>query len=167
MTMTHFRLRSQLFIATLLIILGLTGSLLLIIRHTVNVEIQQQVRDGTEASVRAFESVQRQRELQLSRAAAMVADLPILKALMTTEHALTIQDGSKSFWKLAGGDLFVLAKPNREVVALHMTNPIWPAAASTMNCQSAGVPIVILEAFGIEALQAHDGGNEVADCAHR
>lgn len=130
MTMTHFRLRSQLFIATLLIILGLTGSLLLIIRHTVNVEIQQQVRDGTEASVRAFESVQRQRELQLSRAAAMVADLPILKALMTTEHALTIQDGSKGFWKLAGGDLFVLAKPNREVVALHMTNPGWPAAAA-------------------------------------
>jgi signal transduction histidine kinase len=128
--MTHFRLRSQLFIATLLIILGLTGSLLLIIRHTVNVEIQQQVRDGTESSVRAFESVQRQRELQLSRTAAMLADLPTLKALMTTEHALTIQDGSESFWKLAGSDLFVLAKPNREVVALHMTNPGWSTAAA-------------------------------------
>ena len=31
--MTHFRLRTQLFIATLLIICGLTGALLLIIRQ--------------------------------------------------------------------------------------------------------------------------------------
>lgn len=119
--MKPFRLRSQLFIAALLIIFGLTGSLLLFIRHTVNVEIQKQVHDGTEESVRAFESVQRQRELQLSRTAAMLADLPTLKALMSTEHAPTIQDGSETFWKLAGSDLFVLAKSDKEIVALHRT----------------------------------------------
>jgi signal transduction histidine kinase len=125
--MTTFRLRSQLFVAALLIILGLTGSLLYFIRHTVDAEIQKQVKDGTDESVRAFESVQRQRELQLSRIAAMLADLPTLKALMSTQHAPTIQDGSESFWKLAGSDLFVLAKPNRAVVALHMTKPGWSA----------------------------------------
>jgi signal transduction histidine kinase len=128
--MTHLRLRTQLFLATLLTICGLTGALLLIIRHTVSVETERQVRDGTDASVRAFESVQRQREQQLSRTAAMLADLPTLKALMTTEHALTIQDGSTTFWKLAGSDLFVLAKPDKQVVALHMTKPGWPAEAA-------------------------------------
>jgi signal transduction histidine kinase len=128
--MTHFRLRTQLFTATLLIICTLTGALLLIIRHTVSVETGRQVRDSTEASVRAFESVQRQRELQLSRTAAMLADLPTLKALMTTEHALTIQDGSRRFWKLAGSDLFVLAKPDRQVVALHVTRPGWDPGAA-------------------------------------
>jgi signal transduction histidine kinase len=128
--MTHFRLRTQLFIVTLLIICGLTGGILFIIRHTVSVETESQVRDGTEASVRAFESVQRQRERQLSSAAAMLADLPFLKALMPTEHALTIQDASTRFWKLAGSDLFVLAKPDGEVVALHMTNPGWPPEAA-------------------------------------
>jgi signal transduction histidine kinase len=125
--MTTFRLRSQLFVAALLIILGLTGSLLYFIRHTVDAEIQKQVKDGTDESTRAFESVQRQRELQLSRTAAMLADLPTMKALMSTQHAPTIQDGSESFWKLAGSDLFVLAKPNRSVVALHMTKPGWSA----------------------------------------
>ncbi|MCU1306884.1 MAG: periplasmic sensor signal transduction histidine kinase [Acidobacteriaceae bacterium] len=119
--MTHFRLRTQLVISTLLIICGLTGALLLIIRHTVSVETERQVRDGTEASVRAFESVQRQREQQLSRTAAMLADLPIVKAQMTTEHALTIQDASASWWKLAGSDLFILALPDRRVVAFHVT----------------------------------------------
>lgn len=125
--MKPLRLRSQLLIAALLIILGLTGSLLLFIRHTVNVEIQKSVRDGTEASVRAFESVQRQREQQLSRTAAMLADLPPLEAMMPA-NALTIQDASETFWKLAGSDLFVLAKPDGQVVALHVTRPGWSAA---------------------------------------
>jgi signal transduction histidine kinase len=128
--MTHLRLRTQLFIATLLTICALTGGLLLIIRHTVSIETDHQVRAGTEASVRAFEGVQRQRERQLSSTAAMVATLPPLKSLMTTEHALTIQDGSTTFWKLAGSDLFVLAKPDRQIVALHMTNPGWPQEAA-------------------------------------
>jgi signal transduction histidine kinase len=128
--MTHFRLRTQLLIATLLIICGLTGGILLIIRHTVSVETDHQVRDDTEASVRAFEGVQRQRERQLSSAAAMLADMPYLKALMPTEHALTIQDASTGFWKLANSDLFALAKPDGQIVALHMTNPGWPPEAA-------------------------------------
>lgn len=126
--MTPFRLRSQLLIAALLIILGLTGSLLFFVRHAVNVEIQKQVRAGTDESVRTFESLQRQRELQLSRMAAILADLPTLKALMPATNALTISDASETFWKLAGSDLFVLARPNREVVALHMTKPGWSSA---------------------------------------
>lgn len=123
--MTPLRLRSQLLIAALLIILGLTGALLLFVRHTVDSEIQKSVRDGTQTSVRAFETVQRQRELQLSRTAAMLADLPTLIAQMPTD-SVTIQDASERFWKLAGSDLFVLARPNGHVVALHMTRPAWP-----------------------------------------
>jgi signal transduction histidine kinase len=133
--MTHFRLRTQLFIATLLIICGLTGALLLIIRHTVSVETGRQVRDGTEASVRAFESVQQQREQQLSRTAAMLADLPIVKAQMTTEHALTIQDASTSWWKLAGSDLFILALPDRRIVAFHATKSGWPMEVAARDLQ--------------------------------
>jgi signal transduction histidine kinase len=117
--MKPFRLRSQLLIAALLIIVGLTGSLLLFVRYTVDSEIRTNVRDGTEQSTRAFENVQRQRELQLSRTAAMLADQPLLIAQMPA-NAVTIQDASERLWKLAGSDLFVLAKPNGRVVALHM-----------------------------------------------
>src|SRR5258708_8034516 len=99
--MTHFRLRTQLFIATLLIICGLTGALLLIIRHTVSVETERQVRDGTEASVRAFESVQRQREQQLSPTAAMLTDHSIVNAQTTTEPPPTIPDPTTPCWKYA------------------------------------------------------------------
>ena len=128
--MTTYRLRSQLFIAALLIVLGLAGSVLLFVRHAVNVEVQRHIREGTDKSVRAFEAVQRDRELQLSRTAAILAELPTLKALMSTEHAPTIQDGSETFWKLAGSDLFVLSKPDQKVVALHMTKRGWSPATA-------------------------------------
>ena len=128
--MKPLRLRTQLFIAALLIILGLTGSLLFFLRHSVNAEIRRQVREGTEQSVRTFENVQRQRELQLSRTAAMLADLPTLIAMMPSRHALTIQDASKPFYELAGCDLFVLADPNGTVLALHMTKPGWSIATA-------------------------------------
>lgn len=129
-TMTTYRLHSQLFFAAVLIILGVAGPLLLFTRHAVNVEIQRQIRNDADASMRAFETVQRQRESQLSRTAALLAELPTLKALMSTEHAPTIQDGSETFWKLAGSDLFILAKPDREIVALHMTGPGWSTATA-------------------------------------
>jgi signal transduction histidine kinase len=128
--MSHLRLRTQLFLATLLTICALTGGLLLIIRHTVIIETDRQVRDGTEDSIRAFEGVQHQRESQLSSSAAMIADLPPLKSLMTTGHAPTIQDASTTYWKLAGSDLFVLAKPDGEVVAQHVTDPGFPPEAA-------------------------------------
>jgi signal transduction histidine kinase len=128
--MIHLRLRTLLLLATLLTVCGLTGGVLLIIRHTISVETQHQVQDGTEASVRAFESVQHQRERQLSSTAAMVADLPPVQAMMTTDDAPTIQDASTRLWRLAGSDLFVLARRDRQIVALHMNNPGWPTESA-------------------------------------
>jgi signal transduction histidine kinase len=117
--MSRLRLKTQLLISTLLIICALTGAMLLIVRDTVRAEIEDQVRDSVAASVRAFESVQNQRQDQLSRTTAMLAELPTLKALMTTNHAPTIRDGSQPFWQLAGSDLFLLANTKGEVMALH------------------------------------------------
>lgn len=133
--MTHLRLRTQLFIATLLIIVSLAAALTAIIHHTLAVETDREVREATDDSVRAFENVQRQREQQLSRTAAMLAEIPTLKAQMTSADAPTIQDASRTFWKLAGSDLFILAMPNREIVALHMTKPGWPPEAAARELE--------------------------------
>jgi signal transduction histidine kinase len=118
--MARLRLRTQLLIATLVIIFALTGAVLLIIRHSVHSEITKQVQGSTDASLHAFETVQRERERDLSRTAAMLAELPTLKALMTTEHAPTIQDASRPFWELAGSDLFVLANSNGRVLGFQV-----------------------------------------------
>jgi signal transduction histidine kinase len=123
--MARLRLRTQLVIATLVIIFALTGAVLLIIRHSVHSEITKQVQGSTDASLRAFESVQQERERDLSRTAAMLAELPTLKALMTTEHAPTIQDASEPFWELSGSDLFVLANSNGRAFAFQVRQNGW------------------------------------------
>ncbi|HTC62991.1 MAG TPA: HAMP domain-containing sensor histidine kinase [Candidatus Saccharimonadales bacterium] len=116
--MARLKLQSQLVVSTLLIICSLTGAILLIIRHTVSLQIEGQVKDSTEAYVREFESIQRQLQVQLSRTAGLLSEIPTLKALMTTNDAPTIQDGSAPFWKLAGSDLFLLTDPAGRVVSL-------------------------------------------------
>ena len=119
--MARLRLQSQLLISTLLIISALTGAILLIVRQTVRSQIAEQVRDSTAASLHEFESVQQQLQIQLSRTAGLLAELPTLKALMTTRDAPTIQDGSMPFWQLAGSDLFLLADMRGKVMGLHVT----------------------------------------------
>src|SRR5208282_3580517 len=126
--MARLRLRNELLITSLLIICGLTGATVLVIRHTLRSEVDDQVRASTEASIRAFESVQHQRELQLARSAAMLAELPTLKALMTTEHAPTIQDASEPFWRLGGSDLFLLGDSGGRVLGIHVKRPGWDKA---------------------------------------
>ena len=119
--MTRLRLQSQLLLSTLLIICALAGAILLIIRQTVRTQIADQVKFSTEASFQEFDKVQKQLQLQLSRTASLLAEIPTLKALMTTRDAPTIQDGSTPFWRLAGSDLFLLADPEGRVVALDVT----------------------------------------------
>jgi len=122
---------------SLIVILLLTGSSLFIIRLTVRREVDAQVRDGINASVKAFTSVFGQRELQLSRTAAMLSELPTLKALMSTQHAPTIQDGSQPFWKLAGSDLLLLGSPDGKVLGLHTTSKNWPTGKAEQLLQNS------------------------------
>ena len=134
--MTHVRLRTQLLIATLLLIGALTSGSLLIVRYTVRAQVQHQVRDGIAASLTAFKSVQRQREPQLSRSAALLAELPTLKALMTTD-ALTIQDGAAPFFRLSMSDLMVLSDNQGNVMALHLSRPGWSRQAAERHLRAA------------------------------
>lgn len=135
--MARLRLRTQLLIATLLIICALLGGFLLIVRRTMQSEIAEGVRQSTDASLHAFENVQQERELQLSRTAAMLAELPTLKAVMATQHALTIQDASEPFWKLAGSPLFVLASPDGRVFGFHVSKPGWDASLAETDLKNS------------------------------
>ncbi len=130
------RLRTQLLIVTVFVIGTLSGASLLILRHTVREEIDRETREGLAASVRAFEAVQSERQAQLFRTAAMLAELPPLKALLTTQHSPTIQDASETFWKLAGSDLLLLAGPDGRVAGIHAKAPVWNAESSEVHLRA-------------------------------
>ena len=102
---------------------ALTGAILFVLRYTIREQIAEQVRSKTDSAIRGFDAVQRQFQFQLSRTAAVLAEIPTLKTLMVTRNAVAIQESSIPFWRLSGGDLFVLADPAGRVVGLHLAHP--------------------------------------------
>ena len=124
----RLRLRTQLLIATVLISTALTAASLLVVRQSVRTEVRAQTAAGVSASVEGFKRIEQQEQQELRRTAEMLSELPTLKALMTTEHAATIQDASAQFWQLSGTDLLVLAATTGDVMAVHVADNPPPGA---------------------------------------
>src|SRR5689334_1089352 len=121
--MVKLRMRTKFLLSMLLITAGLTCSSLLLVRRSVQAQIKKSIFADLHNSVSTFQNFQREREVTLTHSAELLADLPNLRALMTTQHEATIQDASFDLWRLAGSDLFVLADREGHVVALHTATP--------------------------------------------
>src|SRR5205814_3697534 len=119
--MIRVRLRTKFLLSMVLISAGLTSLSLLLVRQSVQSRARQEIVESLRNSVSTFLSFHREQQITLSHSADLLADLPNLRALMTTNHEATIQDGSTSLWRLGGSDLFVLADRSGKVVALHTT----------------------------------------------
>jgi signal transduction histidine kinase len=111
------RTRFLLILAMALITTGTTFVSLLVIRRPLRNLIVENVSSDLLHSVATFENVRSQRMTQLDRENALLADLPSLKALMTTSDERTIADGAVEFWQISGNDLFALADRNGQVMA--------------------------------------------------
>jgi signal transduction histidine kinase len=118
MTMGGIRLRTKFLLSMVAVSATLTFTTLVAVRHTVQQEVRLGIQRDLENSVSAFHSFQQQREVTLERSAALLADLPIVRALMTTHDPATIQDASRNLWHLAGSDLLLLADSSGKVMAL-------------------------------------------------
>jgi signal transduction histidine kinase len=121
--MVRLRLQTKFLLSMVLITAGLTSLSLLLVRQSVRSQVRQEIFSDLQNSVSTFQSFQREKVVTLSHSADLLADLPNLRALMTTHDEVTIQDGSAALWKLAGSDLFVLADRNGNVVALDINAP--------------------------------------------
>ena len=117
--MVRVRLRTKFLLSMVLVSAGLTSLSLLLVRHTIQSKVADEIYADLQNSVTTFQSFQHEQEVTLSRFADLLADLPNTRALMTTHDETTIQDGSEALWRLAGSDLFVLADPTAKIVALH------------------------------------------------
>ena len=117
--MVKLRLRTKFLVSLIVLAFALTISSLIIVRRMVNTQVRAQVSQDLSNSVATFRNVQREREQALIRSARLLADLPIVRALMTTQDRATIQDVSRDLWPLGGSDLFVLTDRNGTVVATH------------------------------------------------
>ena len=99
--MVKLRMRTKFLLSMLLISAGLTCTSLLLVRSSVQEQVKKEIFADLQNSVTTFQNFQRERELTLTHSAELLADLPNLRALMTTQHEATIQDASNG--SLAAG----------------------------------------------------------------
>src|ERR1043165_2670361 len=117
--MVRVRLRTKFLLSMVLISTGLTSLSLLVVRQMVQSKIKEEIFSDLRNSVVTFQNFQREKEATLNHSADLLADLPLLRAMVRRNHKLTIQDASDPLWHLAESDLFVLADRAGKVVALH------------------------------------------------
>ncbi len=137
---TRLRLRTKFLVWMVVISAIVTSSTLLLVRKTVEDQLRGQIVRDLHNSIATFQNVQRQRESGLQRTSALVANLPISRALMSTKHQPTIQDGSADLWRLAGTDLLAMADRSGNVLGLRSKVPIDAhAVAEALGSTSTGL----------------------------
>ena len=119
--MNGIRLRTKFLLSMVAVSATLTFATLLVVRHTVQQQEREAIERDLQNSLSAFHNFQTQREWTLERSVALLADLPTVRAMMTTHDPATIQDASRDLWHLAGSDLLLLADGSAKVVALQAT----------------------------------------------
>lgn len=112
------RLRTKFLLSLLAITAGMTAATLGIVSYSVENRVRESLRDELRRSVKTYQTFAQQREMTMVRSAAMVANLPNVRALMSTQDAVTIQDESVSILRVSGADLMVLGNRTGEVAGL-------------------------------------------------
>jgi signal transduction histidine kinase len=135
------RTRVLLTLAMAGIIAGTTLVSVLAIRQPLQALFVGSVSSDLDDSIAIFAKFQAERQAALDRENALLADLPSLKALMTTNDERTIDDGAVEFWKVSGADLFALADHDgRIVVAFNGASPAGEPLRKDLRLYVSGAP---------------------------
>lgn len=130
--------RYMLVATLLLVVTSVTLSSLLIIRNRMQRQVLSDFSGELAQTVVTFEALQSQGLAALERENALLADLPSLKALMTTGDERTIADDAFQFWKVSDNDLFALATADGTVVAAYTRGT--PADAELRRNLASTIP---------------------------
>ena len=111
-------LRMKFLLSMLVVSTSLTAASLSVVRYSVQKGIRQSLNEELRNSVKTYETFAKQREAMMSRSSELLANLPNVRALMTSEDLATIQNESGEIWRLSGSDLLVLGNRAGLVVAV-------------------------------------------------
>ena len=123
-------LRTKFLLTLVAICTGLTVAALVIVDYRVDKRVRENLGEDLRNSLNTYQSFESQREDALTRSASMLANLPNVRALMTTEDPATIEDASADLWKLSGSDLLVLATRKGNVAAVRTRGSALESAAA-------------------------------------
>ena len=121
--LSRLRLRTRFLLSMLLITACLTTTSLLLVQRSIRDNVRRSIAVNLRNSVAAFQDFRHERETMLTSDVALLADLPITRAIMGSPDPVTIQDASEDISQIANSDLFVLVDHRGQVVALHTKSP--------------------------------------------
>lgn len=122
-TVSHLPLRTQMMVATVAVSFALTAASLWFVRHAIATEVERQTAEAVRGSVRAFNRIEEQQVVQLSKTVAMLSELPTLKAVLNTQDAPTVQDATAQFLDLSGSDAIVFADSSGRLLGARANGP--------------------------------------------
>jgi signal transduction histidine kinase len=113
----RLRMRTTLLVPLLFVFFGWTIFSLLILRIIVEQQTRTELNSDLSHSIITYQNLQHYHREMMHRESVLMADLPTIKALMTSGDRHTIEDAGASFWKTSDSDLFALFSPDFKLAA--------------------------------------------------
>jgi signal transduction histidine kinase/ActR/RegA family two-component response regulator len=122
-------LRTRLLLSLLAVVFLLTGAVLALIQVRLRAHVLEDLATKLHTELTVYSKVEDARRQQAEQSVALIANLPSLKALMSTGDVPTIQDGSESILRTSGADLLLLESAGGELLAVHSKSGAVPTAS--------------------------------------
>lgn len=113
----RLRMRTKLLVPLLFVFFGWTLFSLLILRIIVEQQTRSDLSSDLTHSIVTYQNLQHYHREMMHRESVLMADLPTIKALMTSGDKQTIEDAGTEFWKTSNSDLFALFTPDFKLAA--------------------------------------------------
>ena len=128
--MSNIRLRTKFLFTLVAISTCLTAAALLVVSYGVKKRVRENLREDLGISLNTYRSFASQREQDLTHSAVLLANLPNVRALMSTGDPATINDASTDVWRLSGSDLLVLANRTGTVWSVRTRGSVLDSATA-------------------------------------
>jgi len=97
----------------------LTAAVLTVVQQGMRAHIREDLSVSLRAQSAVYAKIEEARHALTAQSAALLSGLPNVKALMSTNDRLTVQDGSESLVQTSGADLLILQNEAGEILAFH------------------------------------------------
>jgi signal transduction histidine kinase/ActR/RegA family two-component response regulator len=121
----------------LAVVFLLTAAMLLLVQGRMRSHVREDLVSTLRAESAVYNEIEKARHAQARQSALMIADQPSLKALMSTNDRLTVEDGSESILRSSHSDLLILENVSGNLLAFHSTANDVPASALTQLMQNS------------------------------
>jgi signal transduction histidine kinase/ActR/RegA family two-component response regulator len=112
-------LRTKLLVSIVAVVFLLTAAVLVLVQERMKSHVREDLAATLRAESRVHAEIEHARRDQSHQSAALIADQPTLKALMSTNDRLTVDDASSSLLETSHADLLILENPSGDVLGFH------------------------------------------------